>query len=176
MRFRSAGLALMPGLLAAAGCASECEGSTCEAAPLVAVAEDGSPAVLSGPEPETSGEELAAAIRSDTSTSDPVPKALLGTWTYSHIECDEDMLANLEGPYPENRDIRAQVTFAADRTYEMDVEGFRSFGSYRYEASQLPHITLDTALNFVVVHDVLQNWSEGDATYVCGRVFMRKPL
>ena len=56
----------------------------------------------------------------------------------------------------------------------MDVEGFPFSGSYRYKGGDDPRITLDNWLNFVVVGDTLQNWSEGDAVYQCGRVFVRE--
>ena len=163
MQLRLAGLVLAPGLLASCFPATD---SAVEVPP--AEHSDG----INLETTDLTGEELAKVVRMDTSDTDPVPKELLGEWTYSHIECDEDMLAGGEVE-PENRDIRASISFDANRTYWMDVEGFPFSGSYRYEGREHPRITLDNWLNFNVVENTLQNWSEGDAVYLCGRVFER---
>ena len=119
--------------------------------------------------------QLIAITRTDTSKSDPVPENLIGTWVYSHDECDEELLADMGEGEVEKRDIRAQISFAEDRTYWMDIEGFPFSGSYRFAGGDHPRITLDTWLNFNVEGETLQNWSEGDAVYLCGRVFVREP-
>lgn len=154
---------LMPGLLASCSPATDSAGEEPPAVPTGGINLETS---------ELEGEELAAVVRMDTAESDPVPEKLLGRWVYSHIECDEDLLADI-GKEPENREIRASISFGADRTYIMDVEGFSFSGSYRYEGGDHPRITLDNWHNFNVVEDTLQNWSEGDAVYLCGRVFER---
>lgn len=100
---------------------------------------------------------------------DPVPERLLGRWVYSHEQCEPD--AELE---PDPRKIVAAIDLVADRTYRLDVEGFHFEGAYRFRDGENPRITLDTMVNFDPVGDTLQNWSEGDAVYQCGRVFVRE--
>ena len=165
MRIRLAGLVIAPGLLAM-GCSAAAgpDGEGGETPPADAINLETT---------DLKGEDLAAVVRMDTSKSDPVPASLLGTWVYSHDECDEELLADIDDGEVEKRDIRAQISFAEDRTYGMDVEGFPFSGSYRYEGGEHPRLTLDNWLNFNVVGDTLQNWSEGDAVYLCGRVFVR---
>ncbi|QDH34707.1 hypothetical protein [Porphyrobacter sp. YT40] len=158
MHLRRAGLVVAPALLAGCSLAADRAEEDAPAPPADATDVETT---------DLEGEALAAVIRMDTGRSDSVPENLIGTWTYSHDECEK------EGGPPENRDIRASIGFEADRTYAMDVEGFPSSGSYRYEGGNYPRITLDNWLNFAVVGDTLQNWSEGDAVYQCGRVFVR---
>jgi hypothetical protein len=105
----------------------------------------------------------------DTSPGEPVPEKLLGTWAYSHQECEQDSDAT-----PDPRKILASISFEADRTYQLNVEGFEFEGRYRYSGGNYPRLTLDNLLNFAVEGDTLQNWSEGDAVYLCGRVFVRE--
>lgn len=104
--------------------------------------------------------------------SDPVPEKLLGDWVYSHDECEPDSELR-----PNTRKIEASISFEPDGIYYMDVEGFAFTGTYRFDSYQggkdqrfQLHGNL---LNFAVEGDTLQNWSEGDAVYQCGRVFVR---
>ncbi len=106
----------------------------------------------------------------DKRPSDPVPETLLGRWAYSHEECEPDA-----EDMPDRRRIQAEISLAADGSYFMVVEGFPFTGTYRYEGGQSPRIQLDgSLLNFSIEGETLQNWSEGDAPYQCGRVFVRE--
>jgi len=158
MLWRLAGLVIAPALLAACSLDADRAGEDAPAPPDDAINLETS---------DLEGEAIAAKVRLDTGRSDPVPENLIGDWKYSHDECEEEA-----GP-PENREIRASIAFEANRTYAMDVEGFPFSGSYRYEGGDHPRITLDNWLNFAVIGETLQNWSEGDAVYQCGRVFVR---
>jgi len=101
---------------------------------------------------------------------DPVPDKLLGNWVYSHEECEPDSEFS-----PNTSKIDASISFDAEGTYATDIEGFPITGTYRYDGGDSPRITLDSSLlNFDPVGDTLQNWSEGDAVYQCGRVFVRE--
>lgn len=159
MHWRRAGLVIAPVLLSGCSLAAGRAGEDAPAPPADAINLEST---------DLEGEALAAEVRVDTGRSDPMPENLIGDWKYSHDECEE------EGGPPENRDIRVSIAFEAKRIYWMDVEGFPFSGSYRYEGGDDPRITLDNGLNFAVVGDTLQNWSEGDAVYQCGRVFIRK--
>jgi len=98
------------------------------------------------------------------------PERLLGNWVYSHEECEPDSEFS-----PNTRKIDASISFDAGGTYAMGIEGFPITGTYRYDGGDSPRITLDgSLLNFDPVGDTLQNWSEGDAVYQCGRVFVRE--
>lgn len=151
MHWRRAGLVIAPALLAACSPPSD-DGmavAEAEAAPVSGAA----PAASSAPRP-----------------SDPVPQRLLGAWVYSHEICDPDAEDG-----PNARPIRASIRFSDAGTYSMDVEGFPQSGTYRYEGGASPRIQLDgSLLNFNVEGDTLQNWSEGDAPYLCGKVFVRE--
>jgi hypothetical protein len=150
MHWRRAGLVIAPVLLAAA----------CSPQGGEAVAEDvETPAADTAPAP-------AAAKR----PSDPIPEKLLGRWAYAREECEPDA----EDP-PSTRRINAEFNLEPDGTYFMVVEGFPFTGTYRYEGGAAPRIQLEgSLLNFSVEGDTLQNWSEGDAVYQCGRVFVRE--
>lgn len=171
MLSRSAGLALLPGLLLASCSQGEEEPGTGNGegtAKPVEVAEDGSAAKV-------------ADHLMDTSDSDPVPPELLGTWIYEGDECEPDV-----EDHPDPVAIDARITFNADRTYRSEVGGEVSVkdwrgegmlpasGTYRFEDGDYPRITLDTRLNFNLEGDTLQNWSEGDAVYLCGAIFVRE--
>ncbi len=122
--------------------------------------------------------EIDAAPAADTAIatpaaplpSDPVPENLLGEWVYSHEECDPEA-----DDGPRKRPIQASIWLREDNSYEMSVEGFPQVGTFRYKGGDHPRIQLaGTLLNFNVEGDTLQNWSEGDAPYPCGRVFVRQ--
>ncbi len=152
--WRRAGLVIAPALLAAAACSPQ-----------------------SGSKPEAVAEGIASPAAEDAAIpasaappSDPVPAKLLGLWVYSHEECEPDSEFS-----PNAARIDAEISFEPDGTYSMAVEGFPLTGTYRYESGESPRIQLGgSMLNFAVEGDTLQNWSEGDAVYQCGRVFIRK--
>jgi hypothetical protein len=153
MLCRRAGLVIAPVLLAAAACSPQGEEATAEA-------EGGA---------SPTAEEAAIPAAADP-PSDPLPAKLLGLWVYSHEECEPGSEFS-----PNKARIDAEISFEPDGTYYMGVEGFPFTGTYRYEGGQSPRIQLDgNLLNFAVEGDTLQNWSEGDAVYQCGRVFVRK--
>ena len=151
MHWRRAGLVIAPALLAAAACSPQGDG-----------------AVM------VEGVETPAAEEPDLPPaadlpSDPVPAKLLGRWVYSHEECEDDSELS-----PNTARIDAEISLEPDGTYYMAVAGFPFTGTYRYEGGESPRIRLEgSLLNFAVEGDTLQNWSEGDAVYQCGRVFVR---
>lgn len=156
LHWRRAGLVIAPALLAAAACAAQDEGE----AMAMAVAEG-----IESP-PATEATIPAAA----TPPSDPMPAKLLGRWVYSHEECETG-----SEPSPKKARIDAEISFEPDGTYYMGVEGFPFTGTYRYESGEYPRIQIGgSMLNFAIEGDTLQNWSEGEAVYQCGRVFIRK--
>ena len=154
VHWRRAGLVIAPALLAA--CSPQ--GGEAMAEPQ----EIASPAV----------EDAAIPAAADP-PSDPVPEKLLGDWIYSHDECEPDSEFS-----PNTRKIEASISFEPDGIYYMDVEGFAFTGAYRfdsYEGGKNQRFQLHgNLLNFNVAGDTLQNWSEGDAVYQCGRVFVRE--
>lgn len=113
---------------------------------------------------------IAPTRAAATRPSDPVPEKLLGRWIYVRDECEPDAE---ETPAPHRAD--AELSLEAAGTYFMVVEGFPFTGTYRYEGGESPRIQLDgSLLNFAVEGETLQNWSEGDAVYQCGRIFVRE--
>lgn len=151
MQWRRAGLVFATVLLAACSPPSDDAMAVAEAAETLAPSDSAIPAAADLP-------------------SDPVPEALLGHWAYSHEECEPDSEFS-----PNPRKIEASISFEHDGTYGMDVEGFPITGTYRYHGGETPRFTLGgSVLNFDPVGDTLENWSEGDAVYQCGRVFVRE--
>ena len=101
--------------------------------------------------------------------SEPIEPSYLGPWFYAREECYPDSDST-----PDNRPIVAQLTLFDDYTYVFVVEGFAFSGDYRFEGGKFgDRITLDNALNFTSEGKNLENWSEGEATYACGRIFVR---
>lgn len=154
MHWRRAGLVVATVLLAACSPPSDDAMAVAEAAETPAAADSAIPVAAERP-------------------SDPVPEKLLGNWVYSHEECEPDSEFS-----PKPRKIEASISFEPDGIYYMDVEGFPFTGTYRFDSFQggkdqrfQLHGNL---LNFNVAGDTLQNWSEGDAVYQCGRVFVRE--
>jgi hypothetical protein len=154
MHWRRAGLVIAPALLAACSPPSDDAMAVAEAA-------------------ETPAADDSAIPLNPYPPSDPVPEKLLGDWIYSHDECELDSEFS-----PNTRKIEASISFEPDGIYYMDVEGFAFTGTYRfdsYEGGKDQRFQLHgNLLNFNVAGDTLQNWSEGDAVYQCGRVFVRK--
>lgn len=150
MHWRRAGLVFATVLLAACSSPSDDAMAVAEAAETPAATDSAIPAAADLP-------------------SDPVPEKLLGRWVYSHEECEPDSEFS-----PNPRKVEASISFEPDGTYYMDVEGFPITGTYRYDGDQSPRFTLGGSLmHFDPVGDTLENWSEGDAVYQCGRVFVR---
>ena len=87
-------------------------------------------------------------------------------------ECDDD----IEDAVPDQN--LSDVTMWLDETgtYTMNIAGWQSVG--QFSVSESPTGTRvtheDTQLNFDTVDGTLQNWSEGDAVYLCGNVFERE--
>ena len=101
--------------------------------------------------------------------SNPIDPSYLGQWFYSGEKCDPGS----EGT-PDNRPIVAQLTLFDNHTYVFVVEGFAFSGDFRFEGGKFgDRITLDNALKFTSEGKTLENWSEGEATYACGRIFVR---
>jgi len=156
MHWRRAGLVIAPALLAAAACSPQGESEAHAVAEAAAV--------------ESPAAEKPTIPAAAAPPSDPVPAKLLGRWVYSHEECEPD--SELSSSKVR---IDAEISLEPDGTYYMGVEGFPFTGTYRYEGGESPRIRLGgSLLNFAVEGDTLQNWSEGDAVYQCGRVFVRE--
>lgn len=97
----------------------------------------------------------------------PVPKEILGRWEYVGEECEEG-----ETPSKERREFI--IRFHPNFRYEMYVEGWTFFGKYVVERFQDETVRVqfeETLYNFNLVKGRLENWSEGDAVYLCGRMF-----
>lgn len=97
------------------------------------------------------------------------PQAILGSWKMVGERCEE-------GETPGTRQVDAAIRFDADFGYELVVEGWIMRG--RYRAEQMRDVPLrvqlrDTLYNFDLVGDRLENWSEGEAVFLCGRIFER---
>lgn len=98
-----------------------------------------------------------------------VPDEILGTWKMVGEKCEE-------GETPGTKQVDALIRFERDSSYELTVEGWISRGSYRVE--QMPDSPLGIRLGgvpyeFDLVDGRLENWSEGDAVFLCGRIFER---
>lgn len=98
-----------------------------------------------------------------------VPDEILGTWKMVGEKCEE-------GETPSAKPIDALIRFERDFGYELTVEGWISRGRYRVE--QMRDVPLrvqlaDPLYEFDLVDGRLENWSEGDAVFLCGRIFER---
>lgn len=97
------------------------------------------------------------------------PEEVLGGWTFAREECEE-------GETPSDKRPEMTIRFRPDFSYEFFIEGWTFSGMYRITQNRnsLLRIQLkDSLYNFDLVSDRLENWSEGDATYLCGRIFER---
>lgn len=97
------------------------------------------------------------------------PETILGSWKMVGERCEE-------GETPSTRQVDATIRFEADFGYELVVEGWVSRGRYRVE--QMRDVPLrvqlrDTLYNFDLVEGRLENWGEGEAVFLCGRIFER---
>lgn len=98
-----------------------------------------------------------------------VPDELLGTWKMVGEKCEE-------GETPSTRQVDALIRFEPDFSYELTVEGWTSRGKYRVDRmrdSPLRIQLADTLYEFDLVDGRLENWSEGEAVFLCGRIFER---
>lgn len=98
-----------------------------------------------------------------------VPDELLGAWKMVGEKCEE-------GETPSTRQVDALIRFERDFSYELTVEGWTSRGKYRVDRmrdSPLRIQLADTLYEFDLVDGRLENWSEGEAVFLCGRIFER---
>lgn len=112
----------------------------------------------------------AKSIRAPTfDNSAVVPDEILGTWKMVGEKCEE-------GETPGTRQVDARIRFDRDSGYELTVEGWISRGRYRVEHlldSPLRIQLADVLYEFDLVDGRLENWSEGEAVFLCGRIFER---
>lgn len=98
-----------------------------------------------------------------------VPDEILGTWKMVGERCEE-------GETPGTKHVDALIRFERDSRYELTVEGWISRGSYRVERMPDSPLSIrlgDVPYEFDLVDGRLENWSEGDAVFLCGRIFER---
>jgi hypothetical protein len=96
-----------------------------------------------------------------------VPKELLGTWKMTGEKCEE-------GETPSTKQVDAIIRFEPDFRYELTVEGWISRGGYRVEQMRDSPLMIqlhDVLYEFDLVDGHLENWSEGEAVFLCGRIF-----
>lgn len=116
--------------------------------------------------PSAATQTPAPEPRGDLAT---VPDEILGTWDMVGQKCEE-------GETPSPRQVYAQIRFDRDFRYELTVEGWTSRGGYRVEQvgdSPLQVQLADVLYEFDLVDGRLENWSEGEAVFLCARVFER---
>lgn len=125
---------------------------------MLALAAFGVPSAAADPSPAQSLGHLAAA-----------PEEILGTWKMVGETCEE-------GETPGTKQVDASIRFDPDCRYELTVEGWTSRGGYRVEqmrGSPLMIQLADALYEFDLVDGRLENWSEGEAVFLCGRIFER---
>ena len=119
-----------------------------------------------------SGAPVAAAP-SSTEQFGPLttaPDQILGYWNMVGERCEE-------GETPSTKQVSVVLSLDRKFRYELSVEGWRSVGTYsvdRSSNSQLRVQLADTLYNFDLVDNRLENWGEGDAPFLCGRIFERE--
>ncbi|MBJ7441445.1 MAG: hypothetical protein JHD35_20835 [Sphingopyxis sp.] len=99
-----------------------------------------------------------------------VPDQILGRWKMIGERCEE-------GETPSTKQVSAFLRLDPHFRYELTVEGWSWAGTYRVDRSSNSQlrIQLDATLyNFDLVDNRLENWGEGDATFLCGRIFERE--
>lgn len=99
-----------------------------------------------------------------------VPSVLLGSWRQVSEECEE-------GEQPASDFPETFIRFHPDFRYELTVAGWAIPGQYEIVPLQDKgiHIRLSGSMhNFRLDNGRLENWSEGDAVYLCGRIFARE--
>ncbi len=98
-----------------------------------------------------------------------MPDAVLGTWKMVGERCEE-------GETPGTKQVDAFIRYEPDFSYELTVEGWTSRGRYRVERMRDSPLRVqlnDVLYEFDLVDGQLENWSEGDAAFLCGRIFER---
>ena len=116
--------------------------------------------------PCAAAETAAKPASGDLTTA---PAEILGAWKMVGEKCEE-------GETPDTRQINALIRFDRDFGYELTVEGWTSRGNYRVEQLRDSPLTIrlnDSLYEFDLVDGRLENWSEGDAVFLCGRIFER---
>ena len=102
---------------------------------------------------------------------DEVPAEYLGNWELTHETCEPN-----SDEVPDTDLPRVQLFLQPDHTYEMSMEGWRiSVGTFTVKSyADGTELTLnDTHLDFTLADGRLENWSEGEAVYLCGKIFER---
>lgn len=113
-----------------------------------------------------------AATPSEADQFGPQTTALdqmLGRWEMVGERCED-------GETPSAKHLSVILSLESDFRYELSVEGWRSVGTYRvdrFRDSPLRVRLADTLYDFDLVDGRLENWGEGDAAYLCGRIFER---
>ena len=99
-----------------------------------------------------------------------VPAEFIGRWSFTREVCEPD-----SGMVPRKKLPQVFLSIRADRTYDLTVEDFFLPGTFKVHSYvDGTRLKLDgSLLNFDAVDGTLENWSEGDAVYLCGRVFTR---
>ena len=98
------------------------------------------------------------------------PDQILGYWKMVGERCEE-------GETPSTKQVSAFLRLDPHFRYELTVEGWSWAGTYsvdRSSNSQLRVQLADTLYNFDLVDNRLENWGEGDAPFLCGRIFERE--
>jgi len=116
--------------------------------------------------PSAAAESPPAQLSGDLAV---VPEDILGTWKMVGEKCEE-------GETPGTKQVDALIRFEPDFRYELTVEGWTSRGRYRVEQMRDLPLTIqlaDVLYEFDLVDGRLENWSEGEAVFLCGRIFER---
>ena len=127
-------------------------------AAMLALAASGVPSAAAESPPAKSSGDLAVVLGE-----------VLGTWKMVGEKCEE-------GETPGTKQVDALIRFEPDFRYEFKVEGWTSRGRYRVEqmrGSPLSIQLADVLYEFDLVGGRLENWSEGEAVFLCGRIFER---
>jgi hypothetical protein len=122
------------------------------------------------PEPSQPTETGPVSASTSASAPEPIPPEYLGDWVLTREECYPD-----SGEVPETDLPHVELRLRPDRSYEMSIEGWRSVGTFKVDGQgEGRQLTLeDTSLDFTLSDGRLENWSEGEAAYVCGQIFER---
>lgn len=113
-------------------------------------------------------EDASAKIRSGEQRT--APKEILGGWRFVREKCEDGVT-----PGKKNRDVT--IRFEPDYSYEISVEGWVFSGSYQVEQrhdSTLRVRIAPSLYDFDLIDGRLENWSEGEAVFLCGRIFERE--
>ena len=98
------------------------------------------------------------------------PKQILGAWKFVREKCEDDVK-----PSDKSRDVT--IRFQPDLSYEISIEGWIFSGTYRViemRNSPLRVQIIPSLYNFDLIDGRLENWSEGEAVLLCGRIFERE--